>query len=181
MSISFDNSKAVEAATSPQFFFFSTQRAHSFWRNLWPFQSVRQFLITLALTVGVVIVCSVVVPESVDLQVRLLIFSIFVITVVRELRAQLPGKITIALSRGSARQVIPDIKKAILELGYTDISPSPMVDRFQLRRKPVSDLWIYSPKQDVELCIPDDNIIEVLGAIGVLKLVIMELNWKLEK
>ncbi|NHZ93878.1 hypothetical protein F2P45_33505 [Massilia sp. CCM 8733] len=181
MSISLDHSASVEAATPPQFFFFATQRAHSFWRNLWPFQSARQSLLTLALTAGVVIVCSVVLPKSVGLQIRLLIFTCFVITVVRELRAQLPGKITIAISRGSAWQVIPDIKNAILELGYTDISPSPTGDRFQFRPKPVTELWLYSPKQDVELSIADENIIEVLGAIGSLKRVIMQLNWKLEK
>ncbi|NHZ98624.1 hypothetical protein [Massilia sp. CCM 8734] len=178
MSISLDHPVAVETVTPPPFFFFATQRAHSFWRDLWPFRSVRQTIVTLALTAVVIIICSVVLPESVNFRVKLLIFLCFVITVVRELREQLPGKITIAVSRGSARQLIPDLQRAILELGYTDTSPSVKCDRFHFR--PNSELGFFLPKHDVELSIADENIIEVLGAIGSLKQVIMKLNWKLE-
>lgn len=178
MSISLDKPVAAETVTPPPFFFFATQRAHGFWRYLWPFQSVRQTIITLALTAVLVIICSVVLPESVNFRVRLLIFLCFVITVVRELREQLPGKTTIAVSRGPARQLIPDLKHVILELGYTETSPSAKGDRFHFRPNP--ELSLFLPKHDVELFIADENIIEVLGAIGSLKQVIMKLNWKLE-
>ena len=181
MPISFDHPVARGMVTPPRFFFFATQRAHSFWRHLFPFISVKQCIITLSLTAAVVIVCSVVVPESVDLRVRLFIFIYFIVTLIRELREQLPGKITVATSRGSARQLIPDLRQAILELGYTDTTPSAKSD--QLRFCPISDaeLWLYSSKQDIELSIADENIIEVFGAIAKLKQVIIKLNWKLEK
>ncbi|RSZ59850.1 hypothetical protein HF313_14055 [Massilia atriviolacea] len=181
MSISLDHPVAIETVTPPPFFFFATQRAYSFGRYLWPFLSVKQSIITLALTAAVVFMCSVVLPDSVDLRVRLLIFFCFAITVVRALHEQLPGKITIAISRGSARLLVPDLRKAILDLGYMDTSPSPTGNRFQFRPNTDADRWFCSPKQDIELSVADENIIEVLGAMGSLKRVIMKLNWKLEK
>lgn len=87
-------------------------------------------MLTLALTVVVIIIGSVALRELGYSRFRLLIFLCFAITVVRELREQLPGKITIAVSRGSAPQLIPDLKHAILELGYTETAPSAKGDRY---------------------------------------------------
>ncbi|HEX8613627.1 MAG TPA: hypothetical protein VF800_20305 [Telluria sp.] len=95
---------------------------------------------------------------------------------------QLPGKITIAATRGPARQLVPKLEQIILKCAYT--GPTFSVDRncIQFRLKAHAWLsWSAPPKQDVELCIADENILEVRGPKGTLNSIEMFLRWNLKQ
>lgn len=181
MPISMDHPVPIKSVKPPPFVFFATD-THSFWRYFWPFLSARQLILTLALTVVVAIVLSAVPTEMVGLRVRRVIVVCFVLGGIRELYERLPGKITIAAARGSARQLIPILEKFILELGYAGTPSSPNGDHIYFRPKSNEGLWRFiSPKQNLELCIAEENIVEVLGAKSTLNWVKMNLRPKLGK
>ncbi|MDQ1833795.1 hypothetical protein [Massilia scottii] len=176
-------SAPVETKTPPQFVFFPTERAHSFWRYFWPFLSIRQFILILAVSVVVAISCTALAPRSVGTIAGIAIPIGLVLAAIQMMAAdQLPGKIIIATARGPARQLVPILEQIMLKCGYT--GPAFPVDGDCVHFPPKGDAWLswsVSPKQGVELCIADENIIEVRGPKDTLNSIEMFLRWKLEE
>lgn len=184
MSISLDRPVPRHSITMPPFVFFPTVRAHGFWRYLWPFSSMRQFIFTLAVSVVVIVVCAALArhiaslaPLKIALPAGLVLGVISVFPY-----QQLPGKLIISATRGPSCQLIPILERIILGLGYIEGSLSANSNPIHFRPKSaVLPSWFYSPEQDVELYIAYENIIEVRGPKGILNLMEMDLRWKLEE
>ncbi|NHZ98623.1 hypothetical protein [Massilia sp. CCM 8734] len=181
MPASFPFSVQIESKTSPSFVFLPTERAHRFWRYLWPFLSIKQFIFTLAISVVMVIFCIALAPLSLGTIAANIIPIGLVLAIIRMIPAeQLPGKITIASTRGPARQLIPMLEQIMLKCGYT--GPAVSVGSNCIQFRPTANGWLSwpaPPKQDVELCIVDENILEVRGPKGILNSIEMDLRWKL--
>ncbi|HEX8610725.1 MAG TPA: hypothetical protein VF800_05495 [Telluria sp.] len=182
MPISLDHPVPLDSATPPPFIFFATE-AHSFWRYFWPFLSVRQFIFTLAVcTVGVVVTVLLARRGGHSADFTFGMSGGFVLSVIRLFPyEELPGKITVATTRGPVRQLMPMMEQIILELGFTPgLSPS-SADRLRFRSKTEARLGRgFAPAQNIELCIADENIIELLGPKSTLDLMAMRLRRKLE-
>lgn len=184
MTISLERSVSLTSVTPPPFVFFPTARAHSFWRYFWPFASIRQFILTLALSLMGIIVCAVLAgyvryPEA----FRFGIPAGFVFSILRMIPGnELPAKITVAATRGPARRLMPMLEQLVLERGYARL---PLPDNSDvLHVRPQTDAWpgwFYSPNREVELRIVDENIIEIRGPKGALDSIEMFLRWKLEE
>lgn len=183
MTMSFVRPLPLKSVTPPPFVFVRTENAHEFWRYLWPFQSVRHFMVTVAEGVVWAIGVILVAPESVELGARIAIAGGLFLAVIRMNACdELPGKITIAATRGPARELIPTLEKIFSEKGYTADPSPPKGDCIHFR--PISgagESWLYSSEQDIELCIVFENIIEVRGSKTTLNFMEMDLRWKLEE
>jgi hypothetical protein len=171
MTISLDRPVPVECVSPPSFIIFPIERAHSVWQYFWPFQSIRQFLSTLAESIVVVIGWFLLAPQSMGLGDRIVIAACLVLGVIRMTPCdELPGTITIASTKGPARELIPTLERLILERGYTRDSLPPNSNDIHFRSNwPARHSWLYSPEQDVYLSVIYENIIEIRGPKKILK------------
>ncbi|MDQ1811882.1 hypothetical protein RBA41_01055 [Massilia sp. CCM 9210] len=183
MPISLDRPISLPATKPPPFVFFPTVRAHSFWRYFWPFQSVKQFMLTIAESLVAAIICILLAPQSTRPDARAFLAVGFLLAVLRKNGCEaLPSKITIASTRGPARQLMPMIEQIFVEREYTRAPLPASGDHIHfLPPLAAGPSWFYSPEQDIELAVVYDNIIEVRGPKNTLYSIEMFLRWKLEE
>ncbi|MDQ1813074.1 hypothetical protein RBA41_07120 [Massilia sp. CCM 9210] len=184
MSITKDKGSSghLAALEPPAFAVSKIKRTHSLWRYLWPFQSLKQFLVFCALSLFIFLGCTLLArlwPDVVPLQsgsgafiLGLLIWGPCM---------TLPARMTI-ITRGTARQFIPRLEQLLQEDDYTISALTTNKDRIYFRFKWPSYLaWLHSPEQDLELSRICENDIELHGPARALYSLEMSLRWELEK
>jgi hypothetical protein len=179
-----DNAKPLNAIAYAPFTLSKIERTHSLWRYLWPFQSVKQFLLFMTASIAIALVCFILArawPDVEPLQsgAGALILALMIIWPCYELPAKM-----IILTRDSARQFIPQLEKVIINWGFS-VSPLDLyVNKDQINfiiKWPPYLAWLYSPEQNIKLRRLSENEIELRGPARILNSIQMFLRWELER
>lgn len=142
------------------------KRTHAWWLYLWPFQSRRALLTTLALQ-------AVVLPVMGLFAFLASPHSLFPIVICSAaggllggLYPLLPATLTLA-TRGVTRPALTDLQARLARLGYVASDQQPRPGRFHYRSKR-SRFWRWD-EQDIELLVHDHELV-LSGPVAILAL-----------